>query len=309
MSETLPDLKKESSTQAPDVVLGFTNAAGFAMLQRAGQIIAVSGEMIPAQYRNKPEKCAIALEMANRLGVHFLAVMQNLYDVHGRPAWSSQFMTGTFNVTPGFTKLRYEFKGGEDSDDWSCRAWSIEKDTGERLYGSWISIKMAKDEGWYGKNGSKWKTMPEQMLRYRASAFFIRAYAPEQLMGLQTKEEVEDTYDMGPSINGTYTTVSDLNAKVFDQGQPPQAQPEQPGHKPDQSAAEAPDDKPGKPRATAAQREEVRALAESVGLDVPAIEREFNALSRNWSFAQCEDVRARASAAADHKAQGEGGAE
>lgn len=231
MSENVPDLKKESSTPVPDVVLGFTNAAGFAMLQRAGNLLATAGEMIPAAYRNKPEKCAIALEMANRIGVHFLAVMQNLYDVHGHPAWSSQFMTAAFNATPGFSKLRYEFKGAEGSDEWSCRAWAIERETGERLEGSWISIGLAKSEGWYSKNGSKWKTMPEQMLRYRASAWFIRAYAPELTMGLQTREEVLDTYEMEPSSNGTYT-VADLNAKVFDQDRPQDSHPDQPATRP-----------------------------------------------------------------------------
>lgn len=237
MSETLPELKKESMTPAPDVVLGFTNAAGFAMLQRAGQLLAEAGEMIPAPYRKNPAKCAIALEMANRLGTHFLAVMQNLYDVHGHPAWSSQFMTGTFNITPGFSKLRYQFKGKEGSDEWACRAWALERETGERLEGSWVSIGLSKKEGWYTKNGSKWQTMPEQMLRYRASAWFIRAYAPELTMGLQTKEEVIDTYEMDKSGNGTYIPTADLNAKLFG---PADTDPDAQDAKAAQEAANAP---------------------------------------------------------------------
>jgi hypothetical protein len=54
---------------------------------------------------------------------------------------------------------------------------------------------MAKAEGWYAKNGSKWQTMPEQMLRYRAASFFVRAYAPELSLGLATREEIEDSID------------------------------------------------------------------------------------------------------------------
>ena len=53
-------------------------------------------------------------------------------------------------------------------------------------------MQMAKDEGWSTKNGSKWKTMPEQMLRYRSASFFGRIYAPEILMGFKTTDEVED---------------------------------------------------------------------------------------------------------------------
>ena len=51
---------------------------------------------------------------------------------------------------------------------------------------------MAKDEGWYGKNGSKWKTMPELMLAYRASAFFARVHIPNSLMGCSVEGEAED---------------------------------------------------------------------------------------------------------------------
>jgi hypothetical protein len=54
-------------------------------------------------------------------------------------------------------------------------------------------IAMAKAEGWYTKNGSKWKTMPEQMLQYRAAAFWTRAYAPEIALGMHTAEEIHDT--------------------------------------------------------------------------------------------------------------------
>ena len=51
---------------------------------------------------------------------------------------------------------------------------------------------MAKKEGWYQKGGSKWQTIPELMLSYRAYAFFGRVYCPEIMMGLQSAEEVED---------------------------------------------------------------------------------------------------------------------
>ena len=51
---------------------------------------------------------------------------------------------------------------------------------------------MAKKEGWYSKSGSKWQTMPELMLAYRASAFFARVHVPEALMGISTAEENED---------------------------------------------------------------------------------------------------------------------
>lgn len=57
---------------------------------------------------------------------------------------------------------------------------------------------MAKDEGWYSKKDkygnetSKWQTMPELMLAYRASAFFARVHISNSLMGCSVEGEVED---------------------------------------------------------------------------------------------------------------------
>jgi hypothetical protein len=65
-------------------------------------------------------------------------------------------------------------------------------------------MEMAVNEGWYGKNGSKWVTMPDLMLRYRSAAFFGRIYAPELLMGLPSAEETHDIIDVTRQSDGTY---------------------------------------------------------------------------------------------------------
>lgn len=65
---------------------------------------------------------------------------------------------------------------------------------------------MVNAEGWASKNGSKWKTMPDQMFVYRAAAFWQRAYAPELGMGLQTVEEAYDIIDMNP--DGSVASVT-----------------------------------------------------------------------------------------------------
>jgi len=78
------------------------------------------------------------------------------------------------------------------------------------IKGPTVTLEMAQTEGWATKAGSKWKTMPELMLRYRAAAFFGRLYAPEILMGMQT---VEESADIG-STQETAAKVADLNAKL-----------------------------------------------------------------------------------------------
>lgn len=164
---------------------------------------------------NGLSNCVIALNMANRMGADPLMIMQNLYLIEGRPSWSSQFIMASINSCGRFSSLRFEMENlGEKEVEYqetswangrkqnvtkkikiqnlTCVAWVIERETGERLESSKISIEMAVKEGWYGKNGSKWQTMPEQMLRYRAASFFGRVYAPELLMGLRSAEEEQD---------------------------------------------------------------------------------------------------------------------
>ena len=68
-------------------------------------------------------------------------------------------------------------------------------------------MEIAKKEGWIDKNGSKWRTMPEQMLMYRSASWFVRAYAPEISMGLQTQEEMEDVHDLRRNRDGSYTII------------------------------------------------------------------------------------------------------
>jgi hypothetical protein len=89
--------------------------------------------------------------------------------------------------------MRFRWVGKEGSDEWGCRAFAVERESNLELVGALVTINMAKIEGWYGKSGSKWKTMPEQMLQYRAGAFWCRTYAPEIALGMHTSEEIQDT--------------------------------------------------------------------------------------------------------------------
>lgn len=210
---SLADLREPAQT-AQAVAVSMDTVGGFETMQRIAKLFA-SSSIVPQNYRGNIANSFIAVDMAMRMGANPLLVMQNLYIVHGTPAWSAQFLIATFNKSGRFSAIRYEFQGKEGKDDWGCRASATELATGEKLEGPLITINMAKKEGWYGKAGSKWQTMPEQMLRYRAASWFVRAYAPEIAMGLQTVEEVRDaTITIDPEIAGT--TLDEL-------GEQPQA--------------------------------------------------------------------------------------
>ena len=74
----------------------FTNKDTFEHSQRVAMMLTKS-ELVPDTFRDKPANVMIALEIATRIGASPLMVMQNLYIVHGRPAWSSQFLIATLS--------------------------------------------------------------------------------------------------------------------------------------------------------------------------------------------------------------------
>ena len=170
----------------------FGSIQHFEAAQRMAKALC-SSSIVPDTYRGEGKigDCVIALEISNRIGMNVLAVMQNLYQVHGKPAWSSQFLIACVNASRRFSPMRYKMTGKKSDDTWGCIAWATDK-SGEVLESPEVTIKMAKSEGWFQRNGSKWQTMPELMLHYRAATFFARLYAPELTMGIRTQDEVVD---------------------------------------------------------------------------------------------------------------------
>lgn len=175
------------------VTPGFSSLAGFETLQRMAHLFNES-TLVPKQFQGKQNfaNCVVALNMAQRLNADPLMVMQNLYVVYGNPSWSAKFLIAMFNQGGRFSSIHYEESGKPGTDSWGCCAWATEIATGERVEGPIITIGLAKKEGWYDKPGSKWQTMPQQMLRYRAAAWFIRTTAPELSIGLPTRDEAID---------------------------------------------------------------------------------------------------------------------
>lgn len=220
-TELIPNRIQPSVSAAAEQVAVETQL--FELAQRKAQIYSKSS-LVPKEYHNNIGNVLIAENMARRMGADTLMVMQNLYVVHGRPGWSAQFLIATFNSCGRFSAIKYRFVGQAGTDSWGCIAYATELATGETIDGTCITIAIAKKEGWAGKNGSKWATIPEQMLRYRAATFLIRATAPEIGMGLLTKEELDDM-PIEPVSHSNGRTISRLE-DLTDRIAPPVEEPE-----------------------------------------------------------------------------------
>lgn len=182
---------KESRNKVTDYSLGiFGTSDNFIMAMQMAKALAES-TIVPQTYQKNPSNCLIAIEQAQRLNMSPMMVMQNLYTIQGRPSWASKFLIAMINASGKYDmELQFEEKRDNDGKPYSCTAWTM-KD-GRRIEGMTVDMQMAKDEGWLGKNGSKWRTMPQLMLRYRAASFFSSLNCPELTLGIYTKEELQD---------------------------------------------------------------------------------------------------------------------
>ena len=222
----MTDNKQLAVQPAAQTTVNFFDPKQFEVVQRMSNLFA-SSALVPDTYqvakvgaKQAVANCVIALDIATRIGASPLMVMQNLVIIYGRPSWSSKFLISTVNTCGRFEPLKYKFveKGnlgkfnyteyewrdgrkqaitkefdGTKIPNIECIAYTTAKGSNDVLESSPISLRMAVEEGWYTKNGSKWRTMPKQMLMYRAASFWTSAYAPELSMGMRTVEETQDT--------------------------------------------------------------------------------------------------------------------
>jgi hypothetical protein len=166
------------------------NPVLFEQLQRGANLFAKSG-LVPAQFKDNPAACFVGLQLAQQLGVNPFMLFQKLYSpAGGKIAMEAQLAIAVANQRGVFAgPITYEFTGERETDGWACTAAAILSRSGKRVELP-VTYATVRGEGWL-KN-PKWKTMPEQMFRYRAATWLIRTYAPEVLMGLSTADEVED---------------------------------------------------------------------------------------------------------------------
>ncbi|WP_418360118.1 hypothetical protein [Sphingobacterium detergens] len=228
--------------------INFFDPQQFETMQRIASMFSNS-ELVPERYRvsekNTKDKaianCVIAISTAQRIGADPLLVMQNLNIIQGTPSWSAKFLTATVNACGKYESMRYKhqslgmienveyvehvwdpnlrkkvakksiFKG--PIENMECIAYTTEKGSNDILESVPVTIKMAIEEGWMTKDGSKWKTMPKLMLQYRAVTYWTNSYAPELSMGIKTTEEIQDMPET-VDIDHVDITVEKVDAEI-----------------------------------------------------------------------------------------------
>lgn len=149
-------------------------------------------DLVPQAYQGKTANIMLAIDIANRIGINPLFVMQQTSVVRGKISWSGQACSMLVNAYPKFKNVKLNYVGKRGEDSWGAFVSAINKETGEEIRGSIVDMKMVKAEGW--DSNVKWKSMPEQMLGYRAYTFFARLHCADALNGFYTEGEYEDAF-------------------------------------------------------------------------------------------------------------------
>lgn len=163
-------------------------------------------EMIPEEYRGSIGSCLLAIDLSARLDLSPLTVMQCGTVIHGRFCWLGTACKAIIDRSGRYERTEYVTVGLPGSDSHGVFLRGICSD-GTVEDGPAVTIGRAKSEGWLRRPGSRWRTMPEIMLRYRAAAYFGRVVCPALFLGFHTDDELEERLNLIPEGEKTSFTL------------------------------------------------------------------------------------------------------
>jgi len=147
-----------------------------------------SSDLVPPHFQKKPSNVLIALEFAHRNDIAPFAAMQSMFVIHGRVGMNASMAISLARKHNVWKSLTYKTTGSGAS----LSVTAIAKLHDDSEASATVTMQMANDAGW-SKNAI-YKSIPEQMLKYRAATFLIRAHFPEVLFGMSTVEELNDVH-------------------------------------------------------------------------------------------------------------------
>jgi len=201
-----------SQQQSPGALAFLHDGAAFEHLWRVAKAFSMSG-MVPPHFQGKPESCMVALMYAEQLGEHPMVMFQETGVINGRPSTSARFAIARANKS-GLLQGVITWSEKGQGDALEVTASATLRETGEVVQAT-VTMKEAAADGW--TRNPKYRSIPGQMLRWRAATRLINLYMPEVLFGLGVREEIEVAPVRVQEVQATGSTgnvVSDLNRQI-----------------------------------------------------------------------------------------------
>ncbi|MCP1239879.1 recombinase RecT [Acetobacter lovaniensis] len=159
--------------------------------------MAAGSDLMPKDYRGKPENIMIAVQMGSELGLAPMQAIQNIAVINGRPSIWGDAMLALVRGSGLCGSVKEFFEGEGDNFQAVCM---VRRKDGDEVRGE-FSVADAKKASLWSKQGP-WQQYPRRMLQMRARGFALRDAFPDVLRGLISADEAADipteTIDITP---------------------------------------------------------------------------------------------------------------
>jgi hypothetical protein len=146
-------------------------------------------QLVPQDFRNKPEDILVAWSLGAPLGLSLLASLRNICVINGIPSIWGDAALAVCRAHPDFKWIQEEVIGEGDERHGVCQV----KRSGSPVCERTFSVADAKRAGlWGDSRKGPWKQYPKRMLQLRARGFALRDSFPDALAGMPITEEIRD---------------------------------------------------------------------------------------------------------------------
>lgn len=172
-------------------------------LMDMANMMSASGQMVRDFYRGNPGDCAALIMICQPYGFNPFMVSWKTYkaskNADAPVSFEGQLVNAMVNQSaPIKGRLRYKYEN-EGKPELTCTVTGIDRETGDEIT---YTSPMLKDIP--VKNSPLWKGDPQQQLGYYSARAWARRHFPELLLGVYTREEIEEApiRDVTPKEGG-----------------------------------------------------------------------------------------------------------
>lgn len=172
-------------------------------IMEAAKLMAISGPAVPKWLQGNPGGCWAVIMQSVEWGMSPLAVARMSFEVNGVVSYMSQLVHAVIESrAPLKQRLRCEYDG--EGDARVCIVTGhFDGEVDPLVYRSPPLGKINP------KNSPLWKTDVDQQLWYFSSRAWCRRYAPDVLLGIYARDEIEDNPHLGAENAKDVTAASE----------------------------------------------------------------------------------------------------
>lgn len=199
LKHELEKLQAKKSSRLEDSLF---SPALYQHYQSVAQMLSKSN-VIPANYRNKPEDVFVAIAMGYQLGFPVEQALQDIAVINSKPClWGDGLLALALSHPECEDIQEMPITKGDTIIGYSCTV----KRKGHQPHTQSFTLQNAENAGLIRKGGV-WTQYPSRMLQMRARSLAIRDKFADALRGIKTAEEQMDVVDENV-IEGSATVVT-----------------------------------------------------------------------------------------------------